>query len=331
MSDKESPLVSVIVPVYNVEKYIRDCLESIKGQTYKNIEVLMVNDGSKDNSQSICEEFEKQDERFKLYNKKNGGLSDARNYGLDRMNGEYVCFVDGDDVIGSLFIQKMVRPFLTWADCCISNCRYERCSCISCKDNISKKKIEKISPEEFLYNTMLQHDQTQFSVSACTKMYSANVFRHLKFPYGVLYEDFGIFDEVLSKCEYVALVEDQLYYYRVTDNSITNSAFNKKRLILLDYCEKLEEKYSHNKRILKAVKVMEFTRCCELLSLILKTNTKEFNKICSLLWMKINKSRGYVVFARKVRFKVRITAVMSFFGKNLFFWSIREMRKENNV
>ena len=101
-------LVSVIVPVYKVEEYIRECLDSITGQTYKNLEIILVDDGSPDSSGEICEEYARNDSRITVYHKENGGLSDARNYGIARAHGEFLTFVDSDDVIKSNFVETLL-------------------------------------------------------------------------------------------------------------------------------------------------------------------------------------------------------------------------------
>ena len=107
--DKEQPLISVIVPVYNVEKYLKKCVNSITSQTYENLEILLVDDGSTDLSGQICNEFEKNDARIKVIHKKNGGLSDARNAGLDRAKGQYYAFIDSDDYIQDNTIEIMLN------------------------------------------------------------------------------------------------------------------------------------------------------------------------------------------------------------------------------
>ena len=107
--DKEQPLISVIVPVYNVEKYLKKCVNSITSQTYENLEILLVDDGSTDSSGQICNEFEKNDARIKVIHKKNGGLSDARNAGLDRAKGQYYAFIDSDDYIQDNTIEIMLN------------------------------------------------------------------------------------------------------------------------------------------------------------------------------------------------------------------------------
>ena len=100
-------LISVVVPIYNVEKYLKTCIETIIKQTYKNIEIILVNDGSTDNSLQICNEFKEKEKRIKVINKKNGGLSDARNIGLKKAKGKYICFIDSDDFINEKYIEEL--------------------------------------------------------------------------------------------------------------------------------------------------------------------------------------------------------------------------------
>lgn len=116
----KSDLISIIVPIYNVEKYLNRCLKSIQNQTYKNIEVIMVNDGSRDHSELIAKKFEN-DRRFKLYKKINGGLSDARNFGLQFVKGNFVCFVDSDDFIDNSYVEKLYKAFDECTDVVIGN------------------------------------------------------------------------------------------------------------------------------------------------------------------------------------------------------------------
>lgn len=104
----KGPVVSVIVPVYNVQNFIGKCIESILSQTFKDFELLLVNDGATDHSKEICEKFAEIDNRVRVLNKKNGGLSDARNYGLDNSKCDYVIFIDGDDYVDERFIEKLV-------------------------------------------------------------------------------------------------------------------------------------------------------------------------------------------------------------------------------
>lgn len=105
-----NPLISVIVPVYNVERYLNQCIDSILAQTYKDFELILVDDGSKDKSGEICDEYVKKDSRIRVFHKKNGGVSSARNYGIDNAQGTYICFVDSDDWVDETYLEDMLKP-----------------------------------------------------------------------------------------------------------------------------------------------------------------------------------------------------------------------------
>lgn len=313
---KEVPLVSVIVPVYNVEKYVEECLESIKNQTYSNIEVLMVNDGSTDKSPEICKEYEKQDKRFKLFNKKNGGLSDARNYGLDRIKGEYVCFVDGDDTIGCEFVEKMADALWKNSECSIACCRYARFQNL---DEISKETIEEykvFDSREYLIDTLYQHDQTLNTVSVCTKMFKSSIFEEFRFPEGVLYEDLASVGDIMKCGEKIILVDSVQYCYRATPDSITTGKFNWNKMVMLRHCEELLKRYKDDNELESAVIAMLFARSFELL-LLMKNSKAKDEVALTKLWNNIRKYRKEIILDGSVRLFVRCSALLSFFGINI--------------
>ena len=109
---EENDLISVVIPVYNVEQYLPKCIESIMNQTYKNLEIILVNDGSTDGSQKICEEYKSIDNRIKIINKENGGLSDARNVGIDNSSGNYITFIDSDDYIDDDYVYTLYKSLI---------------------------------------------------------------------------------------------------------------------------------------------------------------------------------------------------------------------------
>ena len=318
MSKKE-PLVSVIVPIYNVEKYVRECLESILNQSYRNIEVLMINDGSTDGSSKICKEYEERDKRFKLYNKKNGGLSDARNYGLDRIKGEYVCFVDGDDIITTHFIMRLCNSLLsTGKKCSFSCCRYKRFShhekngsedCKDCNDVI-------LDSRAYLIKTLYQKDHTLYTVSVCTKMFRGDFLKRIRFPVGVLYEDLAIVDETVGEANAIIVCDAPLYLYRSTPDSITKGGFESRKVILIDHCSFLVNKYSSDKQLRRAANAMLFARTFELLLLFTYSGEKD-KAVLNQMWGTIKKIRVGVLFDRSVRLFVRFVALVSFSGRKI--------------
>ena len=199
-------LVSIVVPCYNVEKYVKQCIDSIKQQTYKNIEVLMVDDGSKDNTASIIKDNIKDDNRFKYYYKNNGGLSDARNYALPYIKGKYITFVDSDDWIEPDYIKELYTS-LVENDSYISLCDY----IMNYKDRDEIKTTKANYFENFMNNT------------ACIKMYKSSAFQDIRFPKGKWYEDLGTIPKIYMKNSKYSIVHKPLYNYRQNSDSITNT------------------------------------------------------------------------------------------------------------
>jgi len=224
----EKPLISIIVPVYNVEAYLPKSLDSIINQTYENLEIIVVNDGSTDNSPQICEEYAKRDSRIKLLHKKNGGLSSARNAGLDIANGEYIGFVDSDDYIEENMYLEMLNSLKKY-DANLVICSYF-------SDREIKYPCEKsmLVNVDFVFKLYLK-DQIQ--AYAWNKLYSKDIFKDIRYTDGILFEDMDVFLPILKKAEKIVLLNDKLYHYIKRKNSIINSIFNIKQVKCLDIIE----------------------------------------------------------------------------------------------
>lgn len=216
----------MIVPVYNVEKYISECMESILMQTYQNIEVIVINDGSTDNSAIIAEEYAKNDSRISIYHKKNGGLSSARNFGIDKAMGEFIHFIDSDDIISPFMIDNLYDACIRF-NSKLSMCQYTKDISVLERDlkiNTTflqmplKEIVNKIKKTNYLY------------VSAIAKLYHYSIFNKLRFPEGVIYEDGAIFLQVLDAAESIVLVSNVNYYYRTNPLSTTTSQISRKNL-----------------------------------------------------------------------------------------------------
>jgi glycosyltransferase involved in cell wall biosynthesis len=211
----KNPLVSVIIPVYNTEAYLKRCLDSVHKQTYLNIEVLLVNDGSTDNSQAILEEFHKRDKRFMVLKKENGGLSDARNYGMDRAKGEYYFFVDSDDLIEKKTVELMMKAInkenAEIAVCDMSYLYPDGHTSFSSGGSFSCTSVEKDHSLLFINN------------SANNKIFHASLFNDLRFPQGMWYEDLAVIPTLLTKADRVVKVDESLYYYYQREGSLAHS------------------------------------------------------------------------------------------------------------
>lgn len=223
MSDN---LISIIVPVYNVEKYLDECLKSLINQTYKNIEILLVNDGSTDNSRKICEKYVQHDSRIKILDKVNGGLSDARNVGIEHASGEYLTFVDSDDVVDTTFCERLLDVIRTYrAD-------VATCSIVLFADKIPHR--DAIS-ESVIYRKdeiILAYLKGNIRPTAWGKLYRRRIFNELRYPVGKTTEDVYVIVELLLKADIVVTGAKTNLYYRQRRNSIQNSnSFNTKDML----------------------------------------------------------------------------------------------------
>lgn len=224
-------LISIVVPVYNIEEYLYNCVDSIIKQTYRNIEIILVDDGSTDKSGIICDEFANRDERIKVIHKKNGGLSDARNAGIDAAKGEYIGFVDGDDYID----QKMYEILLS---ACIRNkAQIAMCGRKTVDENGNIIKEMFTLADETLYTGkeavehLLRWDSCDSS--ACDKLYSRILFDKVRYPSGVMSEDYPVTSRLMISANMVVHVGHPLYNYVQRTESITHQLFTRKRIDVL--------------------------------------------------------------------------------------------------
>ncbi|MDR3598468.1 glycosyltransferase [Clostridium sp.] len=236
--------ISVIVPVYNVEKYLEKCVDSILSQTFKDFEVILVDDGSKDRCGIICDKYESLDNRVKVIHKTNGGLSSARNSGLEIASGEYVAFVDSDDWIDKSMYKELYNEAKK------HNADIVQCKFIKAKDenvsiyNNESNEAEVIRNLEALCN--LYNEKCIETVVTWNKLYRRYLFNDIVFPNGKIHEDQFTTYKLLYKANKVVLVDKELYYYRQTPNSIMNSDFNMSRL---DFLEALDQRLEFFKKI----------------------------------------------------------------------------------
>jgi glycosyltransferase involved in cell wall biosynthesis len=220
-------LVSVVVPVYNVEGYVERCLKSIIGQTYTNLEIIVVDDGSKDSSGQICERIAATDKRMTVIHQENRGLSGARNRGLEAATGEYICFIDSDDYISDVFVELQLKCMeKSGADVVQGNSGEWVDSSVQGYQTIADK-FTLYSGEEMCHILMTSH--SGYGV-AQNKFYRRKLFRDIKFPEGKLHEDeFTVYR--LFYAGNVALIDAQVYYYQANrEGSICNSTFTVRNL-----------------------------------------------------------------------------------------------------
>ncbi|MDO4291746.1 MAG: glycosyltransferase [Eubacteriales bacterium] len=219
---REDEQISVIVPVYKTERYLRYCIDSILSQTYTNIEVILVEDGSPDECGRICDEYGKLDARIRVIHKKNGGLSSARNAGIDMAAGRYLMFVDSDDFIAADMCRKLYEALIE-ADAEMSICNFEYVGELTEEmesyHDRQPIKTEVVTGREVL-ETKLFEKQIWYWTVAFGKLYRKEMFQVLRFPFGKYHEDeFAAFG-ILKQCRRIACISDACYYYVQHEGSI---------------------------------------------------------------------------------------------------------------
>lgn len=237
-------LISVIVPIYNVEKYLRKCVDSLINQTYKNLEIILVDDGSPDNCPKICDEYAKQDSRIKVIHKENGGLSDARNAGMNIATGEYISFIDSDDWIKSEMIEEMynrmiednsdlVSSGVLWVDVDGTEIRTATVSenCVLNTEQAMKELINDGKLKQHVWN----------------KLYKADLIKNIPFDKGKYHEDVFWSYKVIGEAERISIEKNSYYFYVQRSESIMGEKYSAKRLDALDAmelrCEYTKDKF----------------------------------------------------------------------------------------
>ena len=298
--------ISVVVPVYNVEKYLEKCLNSIINQTYKNIEIIVVDDGSTDSCGQLCDEYAIMDKRIIVIHKKNGGLSDARNVGIDNATGKFICFIDSDDYVESNMIEKL------YSVCKETNS--DICCCGKFIENTSNTKISNskdffiCSSEEALERMLTIND---IETSAWDKIYKTSLFKNndIKYPVNEIYEDMSTTYKVIDKAEKICHIPIPLYHYVIRNDSISHSPFYRKQLQLITNSQIIKEFiYSKYPKLNEAAEYFYYLQLITILQKIKYSSNFNDNKD---IYEKLNND------FKESFFKILKNKYMSFFKKNM--------------
>ena len=244
--------ISVIVPVYNVEPYLERCVESILKQTYRNLEILLVNDGSTDKSGELCDRLALRDHRIRVIHKENGGLSDARNRGIDEASSDLIAFVDSDDYIDEDMYETLYRQMVS------SKADLSMCGHYDVYHQIPEKQVAAIktwelTPKEAIKMVM---EAKVLSVTAVNKLYKKDLFEQLRFQIGKIAEDAFIMVDLIHHCSKVVATNEKKYYYVHRENSITTQKFSLKFLNVIEAYEQNAKIISENYPDLYDVAIM---------------------------------------------------------------------------
>lgn len=229
-------LLSVIVPVYKVEKYLDRCIQSIVDQTYKNLEIILVDDGSPDRCPLICDRWGKKDDRISVIHKENGGLSSARNAGIKIARGKYITFVDSDDHIGSDMYKEMIKEIEDVKADIVCCGRYIDNKDQTCKCQHDEKQV--LAPERALGNVLKKQYMDE---AVWDKIYRKEIFEDTFFPEGEINEDIVVMPRLFDRCARIVYVNDRYYHYCQHDGGITRSRYDEKKRVMLQHMKMVRE------------------------------------------------------------------------------------------
>jgi len=289
-------LISVVIPIYNVEQYLSKCIESVQKQTYRNIEIILVDDESPDKCGQICDAYAESDNRIRVIHKKNGGLSDARNVGIEKAKGEYIVFIDSDDYVSEKYIDILYKLCKKYSYG-IAQCGYlpfDKENFKPTNDEILEKSIDKIEA------LSMEGENNVETNIAWNKMYKRDLFDNIKYPVGKIHEDEATTYKLIYKAENIAVTNQKLYYYRQRSESIMQEKYNLKRL---DYIEALEgrlEYYKYNKE--KYLYYHTLILYCFALKdayILAEKYIENSNEICKKLKIKLKQNYKKIIFCKQ--------------------------------
>ena len=325
-----STLISVIIPVYNVEKYLKKCIDSVISQTYSNLEIILVDDGSPDNCGRICDDYAQKDDRIIVIHKKNGGLSDARNAGIEICKGEYISFIDSDDFVSPYFIEMLYRGVHDY-NCEIATVEHG-VSFMDGEDEAvvfttekSQCSYEEIKPREAIRLMMYQ----RLPNGAPWRLYKREIWNELRFPVGWLYEDAATTHNAFMKATRMVVVHADIYAYRLRQSSIIRMKFSPAKLVCIDVGEKIvKDVTDYDKTLYAAACSRAFAVNYTVFLQVPQTDKSSILKI----WTEIKKYRKTVLtdISTKVRIKNRVGAAISYLGMNAAWMIGRKMTHKSS-
>lgn len=323
-------MISIIIPNYNTEKYLERCVNSVLSQTYTELEIIIVDDGSTDASARMCDVFAERDKRIKVIHKENGGLSSARNAGLDIATGQFITFLDSDDYLAQNYIEhSLLLCEKNNADISIMKmCYIEENTNDEVKDT-STENIVIMSAKDAIEQSLYQ---VLYSCCAPGKLYKKDVLDAIYFPLNKLSEDLAVCHEILGNCSRVVYSNNIGYYYRQHSASIMHT-FDPKRLDALEWTEKIEKYCScYYPEIINAAKSRTFNVAVHLLLDLPDFGTIR-NENYNRIWDEVKKTRVVVLKNKKTRIREKAAAILSFGGervlKSVWRSKIAVKQKEN--
>lgn len=315
-------LLSVIIPIYNVELYLDRCMESVINQTYKNLEIIMVDDGSPDTCPQKCDEWAKKDSRIKVIHKKNGGLSDARNSGIQLAKGEYIAFIDSDDFIEQNMYSVMIEA-MERTDADISTCgRYVFRNGVKRERHTFNEEVV-LSPngamEQLLRGGLIEE-------ASWDKVYKRRLFFEIEFPVGEINEDVVIMPYIIERAERIVCTGKPFYYYCENPNSITHANYNEQKRVVIEHIKKISQYIESNYPYLKdALDEFQGRYACAFLSIFKQQPELQKKYFEDYLFFKeFSKRNVWILLKSKYRSrKEKIELACSLLGIYRLIWKTK--------
>lgn len=320
-------LISVIIPVYNVEDYLHYAIESLEKQTYKNFEIILVNDGSTDNSGKLCDEYSEKYSNVRVFHKENGGLSDARNFGIQKAQGEFITFLDPDDYLETYSLE-LLAGIQEMHDCDIISTRVKPTELYNIYSNHS------VTEEDFKNVTVMDHDvflEEAFydkvaTVSACGKLYRRSILE-IPFPKGRIYEDLYIVSEHVGKANKIVHTPLQIYNYYKRQGSIVNSKFTSKQYDFFDAINHnrdiIKNKYDNRNKLRKALTAKEIMGALKISNSAYLTSYNDVSKINNI----IKKNKNDIFLNNRISIKFKAKYIL-FITAPKIFYSVKNILKK---
>ena len=309
------PLISVIVPVYNANAFLEQCLESITAQTYRNLEILVVDDGSTDGSGETCDRWAGRDDRIRVIHQPNGGHSAARNTALDQLTGELVMMVDSDDVLHPDFASTLLNV-MRQHDADIAVCDYAAFYGDSPEwpqhAGQGKFQVHEFDQHQAILAVLYQQGLTH---SPWGRLFKASLFDGIRFPLGIIYEDLAIIYPLLKKCHRVVTIDDVLYGYRQHESN-SMRVFSPRRSAVLDVCEQLEQQMQQDApQYLGASRSRLLSAYFNILLLSHQDSSGDYSRLEDRCWKGIKRLRRHCLFDPQVRRKNKLGILASYMGR----------------
>ena len=304
-------MISIIVPVYNTEKYLCECVESVLAQTFDDWELIIVDDGSTDRSGTIADRYAAADRRIRVYHVDNGGLSCARNFAIAKCVGEYACFLDSDDMLHPAALKLLLHKIEQNKTDMVIACSHRGTSAqfknsIKCHSNL-------LSALDVLESSLYQNGIILHS--ACGKLYKTKILKGVSFTERIYYEDLDYFYRICLLCNKITVCDADIYFYRQTPGSITN-VWSDKRLDVLDVTDRIEAFIAENyPALLPAARDRKLSANFNMFILASANGRPEAASRC---WQVIKEYRLGSLINRQVRLKNKAGILLSYLGRRTF-------------